>query len=103
VIESVRKIEFDERLAGRCAASEGDGAGLPGLLLEGGHKEVVTLADAVSGATANENGKKAKRITGYQIVVRFRDGTRHVFTEATPRSLRQGDRVLVVGRTRFDG
>jgi len=102
VIESVRTIEFDERLAGHCAASEVEGAGLPGLLLEGGHKEVVTLADAVSGATAND-GKKGKRISGYQIVVRFRDGTRHVFTEATPRSLRQGDRVLVVGRARFDG
>lgn len=104
VIESIRKIEVDERMAGRCAISDVDDTRMPSVLLEGRHQEVVTLADTVAGAIgSDENAKKARRITGYQIVVRFRDGTRHVFTETTPRNLRLGDRILVVGPQRFDG
>ena len=104
IIESIRKIEVDERTAGRCAISDLDGTHLPAILLASRHKEVVSLADAVVDAIGgDENARKPRRITGYQIVVRFRDGTRHVFTETTPRSLRLGDRVLVVAPPRLDG
>jgi outer membrane lipoprotein SlyB len=103
VIESVRKVEIDESLGGRCVVGETESAHLAGHLLKGAQKDVVTLADAVAGATGANAAKKTKRTSSYQIIVRFRDGTRHVFTEATPRSLRQGDRVLVVGPNRFDG
>jgi hypothetical protein len=48
-------------------------------------------------------GRKTKRTAGYEIVVRFRDGTRHVFTETTPRTVRQGERILVGSRQRFAG
>ena len=105
VIESIRKIEVDEWTAGQCTIDEIDRTRLPGSLWAGGHhKEVVTLADTVAGAIGfDENGKKIRRTTGYQIVVRFRDGSKHVFTEKTPRSLRLGDRVLVVGPNRLEG
>jgi outer membrane lipoprotein SlyB len=104
VIESIRKIEVDERMAGRCAITDFDGTRWPGILVEGPQKDVMTLADTVAGAIGGDDrAKKQRRITGYQIVVRFRDGTRHVFTETTPRSLRLGDKVLVVGPNRFEG
>jgi outer membrane lipoprotein SlyB len=91
-------------MAGRCAITDLEGAHWPGILIEGRQKEVVTLADTVAGAIGGEDSaKKVRRITGYQIVVRFRDGTRHVFTETTPRNLRLGDKVLVVGPNRFEG
>ena len=35
---------------------------------------------------------------GYEITVRLRDGSRTVFTEASPRTWRLGSRVLVIGR-----
>jgi hypothetical protein len=34
----------------------------------------------------------------FELTVRFRDGTTAVFHEATPRSWRPGDRVMVIGR-----
>jgi outer membrane lipoprotein SlyB len=81
-----------------------DGKRMPAILLEGRHKDVVTLADTVADAIGGDGtGKNLRRVTGYQIVVRFRDGSRHVFTETTPRSLRLGDRVLVVAPPRLDG
>jgi len=91
-------------MAGRCAITDLDGTRWPGILVEGPQKDVMTLADTVAGAIGGDDrAKKQRRITGYQIVVRFRDGTRHVFTETTPRSLRLGDKVLVVGPNRFEG
>jgi hypothetical protein len=35
---------------------------------------------------------------GYAITVRFRDGSRTVFNEVSPRSWRPGSRVIVIGR-----
>ena len=101
----MRRIEVNERIAGRCTIDENDPTRLPGMMRDGEHdKEIVTLADTVAGAIGRaEAGRVIRRTTGYQIVVRFRDGTRHTFTEKTPRTLRPGDRILVVGPNRLDG
>jgi len=104
VIESVRRIEIDEHAGGSCVDGDRDDLALSGRLLGGARKEVVTLADTIAGSVGiDESGKKVRRASGYQIVVRFRDGTRHVFTETTPRSLRLGDRILVVSPQRSAG
>lgn len=103
VIESIRRIEVDEHVAGRCTIDETDQAQPPGLL-DGAHRAAITPADTLPGALGmNDGGRKPKRATGYQIVVRFRDGTRHVFTETTPRTVRQGERILVGAQPRYAG
>lgn len=39
----------------------------------------------------------AKVVEGYAITVRFRDGSRTVFHEVTPRTWGLGSRVIVIG------
>lgn len=39
----------------------------------------------------------------HQIVVRLRDGTKQVFDETTPRTLRVGDRIMVIARADGNG
>ena len=47
---------------------------------------------------------KIRVTTQHQIVVRFRDGSKHVFNEETPRSVRVGDRIQVIaGAVRRNG
>ena len=49
---------------------------------------------------ADDRGRKKVAIdTRHQIVVRFRDGSKQVFDEATPRSLHVGDRIVVIAGT----
>ena len=49
---------------------------------------------------ADGRGRKKVAIdTRHQIVVRFRDGSKQVFDEATPRSLHVGDRIVVIAGT----
>ena len=62
-----------------------------------GGRDVESLADTVAATIADENAvRRVAVITRHQIVVRFPDGTRHVFDEVTPRTLRVGDRVRVI-------
>ena len=66
-------------------------------LAVGGRDDVESLADTVAVTIAGEHRvKKVAVAARHQIVVRFRDGTRHVFDEATPRTLRVGDRINVI-------
>ena len=49
---------------------------------------------------ADGRGRKKVTVnTRHQIVVRFRDGSKQVFDEATPRSLHVGDRIVVIAGT----
>ena len=65
------------------------------------HNEMATLADTVAGVIAGDHpARKVSVRTRHQIVVRFRDGSRHVFDEDTPRTLREGDRIMVIAGLR---
>jgi hypothetical protein len=106
VIESVRKIDKREELMGWCAAGDTAGTRIPGNLNDGVvRNDLVTLADTVASVLVGDQGaKKARVTTRHQIVVRFRDGSRHVFNEETPRTLRAGDRINVIaGATGANG
>jgi outer membrane lipoprotein SlyB len=98
VIESVRRIDKREEMMGWCAVGEIAATRIPGSLIDGGERQaLVTLADTVAGVIVGDLGAKKVRVTSrHQIVVRFRDGSRHVFNEETPRTLRVGDRIQVI-------
>jgi hypothetical protein len=96
VIESVRQIDIEESLTNRCLDSNADRTRLAGTLSERGQKELVSLADTVSDLAASES--RVRRTTSYEIVVRFRDGTRHVFTESAPRGVRTDARAFAAPR-----
>jgi hypothetical protein len=58
---------------------------------------IEPLADIVAAAAVGKRGaKKFAVTTRHQIVVRFRDGSRQVLNEATPRALHEGERVIVI-------
>ena len=89
VIESVRSIDTRKEGMKWCAIGDTAGTRLPGSLIDGDdHNELVTLADTVAGVIAGDHpARKVRVTTRHQIVVRFRDGSRHVFDEETPRAL----------------
>ena len=65
-----------------------------------GRDSVEWLADTVASVIARErSGKKVTVSTRHRMVVRFRDGSKEVFDEATPRNLQIGDRILVIAGT----
>jgi outer membrane lipoprotein SlyB len=98
VIESVRQIDSRKEIMEGCAAGDVTAARMSYTLIAGSqHNDSMTLADAVDGVIFGERGaKKVSVTTRYQMVVRFRDGSRHVFNEETPRTLRVGDRIQVI-------
>ena len=79
----------------------GDGPAFHGRLINaGGLYDPDSLADTVASVIADGRGRKKVTVnTRHQIVVRFRDGSKQVFDEATPRSLRVGDRIVVIAGT----
>jgi outer membrane lipoprotein SlyB len=98
VIEEVREIE---------KAGTGSGAGAVGGAVVGGvlghqigagrGKDVATVLGAIGGGLAgNQIEKNVKKTIEYQIVVRYEDGTKGLFTQATPPSWRSGDKVKVI-------
>jgi hypothetical protein len=97
VIESVRTIEARDEFAGGCDAGELGRLHISGKSFAAGGRDVESLADTVAATIADEHAvKRVAVITRHQIVVRFPDGTGHVFDEATPRTMRVGDRVRVI-------
>jgi outer membrane lipoprotein SlyB len=98
VIESVRSIDTREEMTGSCAGGDASGIRIPGEMIDNGERpDLATLADTIAGVMVGEQRVKKVRVTTrHQIVVRFRDGSRHVFNEETPRTLRVGDRIQVI-------
>jgi len=98
VIESVRRIDTRDEIMEWCAIGDSAGTRVPGNLFGGGDRDdLPSLADMAAGVHAGNFSKKKFRVTTrHQIVVRFRDGTRHVFNEDSPRTLREGDRIQVI-------
>jgi hypothetical protein len=66
---------------------------------ECGVVESVRQIAGSGGASGNPMAASAITSKGYEITVRFRDGTTTVFNEASPRTWRLGSRVIVIGRS----
>ncbi len=106
VVESVRTIHRIDEIVAGCAAGDGGEARTPGRLINAdGRGGVPSLADTIAGVLFGDRGAKTFRVTArHQIVVRLRDGSRQVFDEETPRSLRVGERIMVIaGATETNG
>ena len=81
VVESMRKIE-----------RQGDGGGQ--------YTADVKIARSVTGgASGSAIAANATTGKGYEITVRFRDGSTTVLNEASPRTWPLGSRVMVIGRS----
>jgi hypothetical protein len=98
VIESVRRIDRREEIIEGCTLVDIQAGRIAHGLLDGHDRnDMMPLSDAVADAISGERGAKKVRVSSrHQIVVRFRDGSRRVFNEETPRSLRVGDRIQVI-------
>ena len=53
----------------------------------------ASLAASLAGAPG---AQRTRIVASYQITVRFRDGSRHLFNEVTGRTLQSGERVQVI-------
>jgi hypothetical protein len=99
VVESIIRMDRRELASGVCLLDGdrmqdlGPGAGVRDSESRG----IATLARTVQDALdEHPTARTMKTTTSYQIVVRFRDGSRRVFNEATPRAIRSGERILVI-------
>jgi hypothetical protein len=81
VVESMRKIERQGNVGGQYTADIKVARGVTG-----GASGSVIAANAITGK-------------GYEITVRFRDGSTTVLNEASPRTWPLGSRVIVIGRS----
>ena len=99
VIVAVLRVDTPVPIMAGCYA--GDGPAFNGRLVNaGGPYDSDLLANTVASVIADGRGRKKVTVnTRHQIVVRFRDGSKQVFDEATPRSLRVGDRIVVIAGT----
>ena len=98
VIEEVREVEKAGQASGAGAVGGAVVGGVIGHQIGGGRgKDVATILGALGGGLAgNQIEKNAKKTVEYQIVVRYEDGTKGLFTQATPPSWRSGDKVKVI-------
>ena len=81
VVESMRKIERPGDVGGQYTADI---------------KRARSLTGGASGSAIAANATTGK---GYEITVRFRDGSTTVLNEASPRTWPSGSRVMVIGRS----
>jgi len=98
VIEEVREVEKAGQASGAGAVGGAVVGGVVGHQVGGGRgKDLATILGALSGGLAgNAIEKNAKKTVEYQIVIRYEDGTKGLFTQATPPSWRSGDKVKVI-------
>jgi hypothetical protein len=81
VVESMRKIERPGEVRGQYTA------------------EIKVARGVTGGASGSAIAANAKTGKGYEITVRFRDGSTTVLNEASPRTWPLGSRVMVIGRS----
>src|SRR5882762_3109519 len=98
VIEEVREVEKAGQASGAGAVGGAVVGGVVGHQMGGGRgKDVATVLGALGGGLAGHAIEKNARTTvEYQIIVRYEDGTKGLFTQATPPSWRPGDKVKVI-------
>ena len=98
VIESVREVQHRGQGTGMGAVGGAVVGGLLGNQVGSGRgNTAATIAGAVGGTIAgNEIEKRVKSTKGYEITVRFEDGSSRVISAASAPTWRTGDRVKVV-------
>lgn len=98
VIESVREIEHRGEGTGLGAVGGAVVGGLLGNQVGSGRgNTAATVVGAVGGVIAgNEIEKRVKSTKGYEITVRFEDGSSRVISAASAPAWRTGDHVKVV-------
>jgi len=98
VVEDVRTVEKAGQASGVGAVGGAVVGGVLGHQVGSGRgKDLATVLGALGGAFGgNEVEKTVKKEKEYQIVVRYDDGTRGTFTQATPPAWHRGDRVRVI-------
>ncbi len=98
VIEEVREVEKAGQASGAGAVGGAVVGGVVGHQMGGGRgKDVATVLGALGGGLAGHAIEKNARTTvEYQIIIRYEDGTKGMFTQATPPSWRSGDKVKVI-------
>ena len=98
VIEEVRTVEKPGQASGVGAVGGAVVGGILGHQVGAGRgKDLATVLGALGGGLGgNQVEKTVKKETEYQIVVRYDDGNRGTFTQATPPSWHKGDRVKVI-------
>ena len=96
-IESVHEVVKEADGSGIGAVAGGVLGGVLGNQVGNGRgRDLATVIGAVGGAVAGNQVEKAqKRTVEYEVTVRFEDGTSRVFTQKTPPTWRNGDRVKV--------
>jgi outer membrane lipoprotein SlyB len=99
VVESVSRIDRQERIGGVCAYAyaHSDSFWVTGSVHDGGEYGGATFLDTVAGTLAGRSSAGTIKVTtSYQFVVRLRDGSRHVFDQATRGTLQLGERIHVI-------
>ena len=98
VIEEVREVEKAGQASGAGAVGGAVVGGVVGHQMGGGRgKDVATVLGALGGGLAGHAiEKNAKKTVEYQIIIHYEDGTKGMFTQATPPSWRAGDKVKVI-------
>jgi len=98
VIENVSEVKKEGQGSGLGAVGGGVVGGVLGHQVgRGAGRDLATVLGAVGGALAgNAIEKNVKTTTGYQVVVRFEDGSTRTYPSATVPSWRIGEKVKVV-------
>lgn len=98
VVESVQTVHGREVVIGACTIGDIDETRIPGSVINAAARMGPRpIADTIAGAIVGNRGATTVVLTTrHQIVVRFRDGSRRVLDERTPRTLRVGERIQVI-------
>jgi hypothetical protein len=98
VVESVSRIDRRGPASFVCSSNVLDRLWMGAVAEDGGEPGGASpLSDIVEGVLTGRAVERSVIIASrYQIVVRFRDGSRRVFDEATARALRSGERIQVI-------
>jgi len=98
VIEEVRTVEKAGQASGVGAVGGAVVGGILGHQVGAGRgKDLATVLGALGGGLGgNQIEKTVKKEKEYQIVVRYDDGSKGLFTQVAPPSWHKGDRVKVV-------
>jgi outer membrane lipoprotein SlyB len=98
VVESMTRVDRQETLGGVCSFAHSDRRGITENTYDGGeYGGTATLVDTVESVVAGRPSTRHSKIaSSHRFVVRLRDGSRHVFDEATGRTLHAGERIQVI-------
>jgi len=98
VVEEVREVEKAGQASGVGAVGGAVIGGVLGHQVGAGRgKDLATVLGALGGGLGgNQIEKTVKTEKEYQIVVRYDDGSKGLFTQATPPGWHRGDKVKVI-------